>query len=128
MLNKIFFITLVYINCHLLVAEDNIKPNFFTQFEPEAFEKSYTTITTEMASFQKKSGFDPKIFNLFALSAAAGMKCEYCVIAHTYEAKKAGATREEIKIAVMIAGLVSLNSTVLYGNQYSQEKLKKMLE
>ena len=44
------------------------------------------------------------------------------------EAKKAGATEEEIKIAVMIAGVVSLNSTVLYGNQYSQEKLKKMLE
>ena len=56
------------------------------------------------------------------------MKCEYCVMAHTYEAKKAGATEEEIKIAVMIAGVVSLNSTVLYGNQYSQEKLKKMLE
>ena len=38
------------------------------------------------------------------------------------------ATEEEIKIAVMIAGVVSLNSTVLYGNQYSQDKLKKMLE
>ena len=128
MFKKIFFTTLVFISCHLLFAADNIKPNFFTQFEPEAFEKSYTAITTEMASFQKKSGFDAKIFNLFALSAAAGMKCEYCVMAHTYEAKKAGATAEEIKIAVMIAGLVSLNSTVLYGNQFNQEKLKKMLE
>ena len=109
-------------------ADEQIKPNFFTQFEPESFKKSYTTITTKMAAFQKNSGFDAKIFNLFALSAAAGMKCEYCVMAHTYEAKKAGATEEEIKIAVMIAGVVSLNSTVLYGNQYSQEKLKKMLE
>ena len=76
----------------------------------------------------KENSSDDKIFNLFALSAAAGMKCEYCIMAHTYEAKKAGATEEEIKIAVMIAGVVSLNSTVLYGNQFSQEKLKKMLE
>ena len=128
MYKKIFFTILLYINCFLIKADDQIKPNFFTQFEPQSFEQSYTTITTKMAEFQKKSGFNAKIFNLFALSAAAGMKCEYCVIAHTYEAKKAGATEEEIKIAVMIAGVVSMNSTVLYGNQYSQDKLKKMLE
>ena len=96
--------------------------------EPEAFLGAYTEMVLKMAEFQKRSGFDAKTFELFALSAAAGMKCEYCVMAHTYEAKKAGATEEEIKIAVMIAGVVSLNSTVLYGNQYSQDKLKKMLE
>ena len=128
MYKKILFTILLYINCFLIKANDQIKPNFFTQFEPQSFKQSYTTITTKMAEFQKNSGFDAKTFNLFALSAAAGMKCEYCVIAHTYEAKKAGATEEEIKIAVMIAGVVSMNSTVLYGNQYSQDKLKKMLE
>ena len=128
-MKKIITFTILFIfNSFLINANEQIKPNFFTQFEPESFKKSYTTITTRMANFQKNSGFDAKIFNLFALSAAAGMKCEYCVMAHTYEAKKAGATEEEIKIAVMIAGVVSLNSTVLYGNQYSQDKLKKMLE
>mgnify|MGYP001190928365 FL=1 len=128
-MNKlIIFTILFFFSSFLINADEQIKPNFFTQFEPESFKKSYTTITTKMAAFQKNSGFDAKIFNLFALSAAAGMKCEYCVMAHTYEAKKAGATEEEIKIAVMIAGVVSLNSTVLYGNQFSQDKLKKMLE
>lgn len=112
----------------VLKSEEEIKPNFFTQFEPDSFEKSYTAITSSMEKFQKKSGFDAKLFNLFALSASAGMKCEYCIIAHTSEAKKAGATDQEIKIAVMIAGIVSLNSTVLYGNQYSQDKLRKMLK
>ena len=68
------------------------------------------------------------IFNLFALSAAAGMKCEYCIVAHTAMAKKAGATQEEIKTAIMVAGVVSLNSTVMYGNQYNQEKWRKMFE
>ena len=129
LMNKIItFTILFFFKSFFINADEQIKPNFFTQFEPEAFKESYTTITTKMATFQKNSGFDAKIFNLFALSAAAGMKCEYCIIAHTYEAKKAGATEEEIKIAVMIAGVVSLNSTVLYGNQYSQDKLKKMLE
>ena len=121
---KIIIFTILFIfNSFLINANEQIKPNFFTQFEPESFKKSYTTITTKMADFQKNSGFDAKIFNLFALS---GSSMKYCV--NTYEAKKAGATEEEIKIAVMIAGVVSLNSTVLYGNQSSQEKLKKMLE
>ena len=128
MYKKILLIIILFSNCCLIKTEDHVKSNFFTQFEPQAFKKSYTSITNQMAEFQKNSGFDAKIFNLFALSAAAGMKCEYCVMAHTYEAKKAGATEEEIKIAVMIAGVVSLNSTVLYGNQYSQDKLKRMLE
>ena len=79
-------------------------------------------------NFKKKSGFDAKTFELFALSAAAGMKCEYCIVAHTSMAKKAGATQEEIKTAIMIAGVVSLNSTVMYGNQYNQEKWRKIFE
>ena len=128
-MKKIITFTILFIfNSFLINANEQIKPNFFTQFEPESFKKSYTTITTKMADFQKNSGFDAKIFNLFALSAAAGMKCEYCVMAHTYEAKKAGATQEEIKTAIMVAGVVSLNSTVMYGNQYNQEKWRKMFE
>ena len=128
-MNKlIIFTILFFFNSFLINADEQTKPNFFTQFEPESFKKSYTTITTKMAAFQKNSGFDAKIFNLFALSAAAGMKCEYCIVAHTAMAKKAGATQEEIKTAIMIAGVVSLNSTVMYGNQYSQEKWRKMFE
>ena len=129
-MKKIIFITISLIFLiSFLKADNHIKTNpITTPMEPEAFLGAYTEMVLKMAEFQKNSGFDAKIFNLFALSAAAGMKCEYCIMAHTYEAKKAGATEEEIKIAVMIAGVVSLNSTVLYGNQYSQEKLKKMLE
>ena len=99
MYKKILFIVMLFSNCYLIKTEDHVKSNFFTQFEPQAFKRSYTSITNQMAAFQKNSGFDAKIFNLFALSAAAGMKCEYCVMAHTYEAKKAGATDDEIKAA-----------------------------
>ena len=82
--------------------------------EPESFLGAYTEMVLKMADFQKRRGFDAKVFELFALSAAAGMKCEYCIVAHTAMAKK--------------AGVVSLNSTIMYGNQYNQEKWRKMFE
>ena len=110
-------------------ADDHIKTNpITTPMEPEAFLGAYTEMVLKMASFQKKSGFSAKTFELFALSAAAGMKCEYCIVAHTAMAKKAGATKEEIKTAIMVAGEVSLNSTVMYGNQYNQKKWRKMFQ
>ena len=112
-----------------LKADENIKTNpITTPMEPEAFLGGYTEIVLKMAEFQKRSGFDAKTFELFALSAAAAMKCEYCIIAHSSMAKKSGATEEEIKTAIMVAGIVTLNSTIMYGNQYSQEKWRKMFE
>ena len=110
-------------------SHSHIKTNpITTPMEPQAFLGAYTEMVLKMATFQKKSGFDSKTFELFALSAAAGMKCEYCIVAHTAMAKKAGATQEEIKTAIMVAGVVSLNSTVMYGNQYNQEKWRKMFQ
>ena len=110
-------------------ANDDIKTNpITTPMEPEAFLGAYTEMVLKMAEFQKRSGFDAKTFELFALSAAAGMKCEYCIVAHTAMAQKAGATNEEIKTAIMVAGVVSLNSTIMYGNQYDQLKWRKMFE
>ena len=56
-MKKIITFTILFIfNSFLINADEQIKPNFFTQFEPESFKKSYTTITTKMAAFQKKSG------------------------------------------------------------------------
>ena len=128
---KIILFVILYFTISLstLKADDHIKTNpITTPMEPEAFLGAYTEMILKMANFQKESGFDAKTFELFALSAAAGMKCEYCIVAHTAMAKKSGATQEEIKTAIMIAGVVSLNSTVMYGNQYNQEKWRKMFE
>ena len=128
---KILLFVIIYftISLSILRAEDPIKTNpITTPMEPQAFLGAYTEMVLKMATFQKKSGFDSKTFELFALSAAAGMKCEYCIVAHTAMAKKAGATQEEIKTAIMVAGVVSLNSTVMYGNQYNQEKWRKMFQ
>ena len=125
----LFVILYLIISLSTLKADNHIKTNpITTPMEPEAFMGAYTEMILKMASFQKKSGFDAKTFELFALSAAAGMKCEYCIVAHTAMAKKAGATQDEIKTAIMVAGVVSLNSTVMYGNQYDQEKWRKMFK
>jgi AhpD family alkylhydroperoxidase len=125
----LFVILYLIISLSTLKADNHIKTNpITTPMEPEAFMGSYTEMILKMANFQKKSGFDAKTFELFALSAAAGMKCEYCIVAHTAMAKKAGATQDEIKTAIMVAGVVSLNSTVMYGNQYDQEKWRKMFK
>ena len=125
----LFVILYLIISLSTLKADDHIKTNpITTPMEPEAFLGAYTEMILKMANFQKESGFDAKTFELFALSAAAGMKCEYCIVAHTAMAKKAGATQDEIKTAIMVAGVVSLNSTVMYGNQYDQEKWRKMFK
>ena len=66
MYKKVFLFLFIHLLCFYVKAEERINPNFFTQFEPEAFNKSYTSITSKMADFQKNSGYDAKIFNLFA--------------------------------------------------------------
>lgn len=97
-----------------------------TPLEPKSMDRAYTDFVMSDSEFIKKSGFDSKTHQLIALAAAAGMKCEYCILAHTGMAKKAGATDEEIKTTVMIAGKVAINSTILYGNQYNIDTLRKM--
>jgi AhpD family alkylhydroperoxidase len=65
---------------------------------------------------------------LVAVSASAAIRCEYCITAQVHLAKKAGATDDEIKTAIQIAAEVSRFSVLLYGNEFGQEKLKKVLK
>ena len=65
---------------------------------------------------------------LIRLAASAGMKCEYCILAHTAFAKKAGATDEEIREVIMMTAGVQLNSTLLYGNSFDFEKFQGMFK
>jgi alkylhydroperoxidase/carboxymuconolactone decarboxylase family protein YurZ len=56
------------------------------------------------------------------------MRCEYCITAQVFLAKKAGATDDEIKAAIQIAAEVSRFSILLYGNEFGQDKLEKVLQ
>jgi alkylhydroperoxidase/carboxymuconolactone decarboxylase family protein YurZ len=48
-------------------------------------------------------------------------------MAQIFFAKKAGATDDEIKAAVQIAAEIARFSTLLYGNEFSEEELKKVI-
>jgi AhpD family alkylhydroperoxidase len=127
-MNKLIYVALILMIPATIFAGGHSKGNpILTPLEPKAVEGKYTELLLSMPKFQKNSGFDAKTFQLISLAAAAGMKCEYCVAAHTAQAKKAGATEEELKSAVMMAGMIAINSTILYGNQYDLEALKEML-
>ena len=65
---------------------------------------------------------------LVAVSASAAMKCEYCITAQAHLAKQAGATDDEIKTAIQIAAEVARFSILLYGNEFGQDELKKILK
>ena len=65
---------------------------------------------------------------LAAISASAAIKCEYCIKAQVIFAKKAGLTDDEIKAAVQIAAEIARFSTLLYGNEFTDEEFNKALE
>lgn len=65
---------------------------------------------------------------LAAISASVAMKCEYCITAQVHLAKKAGASDDEIKSAIQIAAEIARFSLLLYGNEFGQDNLKKVLK
>ena len=76
----------------------------------------------------KKGPIAEKEARLVAISASAAIRCEYCITAQVMLAKKAGASDDEIKAAIQIAGEISRFSILLYGNEFGQENLKKILK
>ena len=100
------------------------------------FNKMYPKVTAEAAA--KYFGEWNKLFagspiptkeaRLAAIAASAAIKCEYCITAQVVLAKKAGASDDEIKAAVQIAAEVARFSILLYGNEFGQDNLKKILE
>ena len=97
-----------------------------TPLETEAMNSSYTKMLIGENEFKENSGFDEKTYQLVALAASEGIKCKYCILAHNALTKGARATDEEIKTVAMMAGIVALNSSILYTNQHDMDELKKM--
>jgi AhpD family alkylhydroperoxidase len=66
-----------------------------------------------------------KYKELIGLAVAATIKCRYCTLFHTEAAKANGATSDEIKEALLMAGATNLFSTWLNGSEYDFEKFKR---
>ena len=100
------------------------------------FNKMYPKVTAEASAkffgeWNKLFAGSPlptKSARLAAVSASAAIRCEYCITAQVILAKQAGASDDEIKAAIQIAAEVSRFSVLLYGNEFGQENLKKILE
>ena len=68
-----------------------------------------------------------KEVRLAAISKPAAMRCEYSITAQVHMAKAAGVSDDEIKAAIQVAAEVARFSTLLYGNEFGQQKLKNIL-
>ena len=67
----------------------------------------------------------PKYSELISLGTASQIPCDYCVYAHTSQAKMHGATDAEIRTAVASAAFTRHWSTVLNSADISFEDFKK---
>lgn len=116
----------------ITLAEDDMREvktaNPFVALHPAAQQEATAQYYEAVENNVFNGAIPLKYAQLAALSASVAMRCEYCIPAHTAFAKAAGATDEEIKTAVAIAADVSLNSSMLYGNQFDMDTFLKMFE
>ena len=97
-------------------------PGFFRQMPESAIPGAWG----EMKGFQlnPNTRLNGKTKELIGLAVAAQIPCQYCIYFHTAAAKANGATDEEIKEAVAMAGVVRHWSTVLNGNQVDLDSFR----
>jgi AhpD family alkylhydroperoxidase len=69
------------------------------------------------ALLRSGNAISPKEEALIGLAVSSQIPCEYCVDAMRNSARQAGASAEEMRQAVAIAGIVRFISAVEYGNQ-----------
>ncbi len=75
-----------------------------------------------------ESHLDHKTKELIGLSMAAHIKCKYCIYFHTQAARTFGATDEEVKEAIQMAGNTVMYSNNITGVQYDYETFKSEVD
>tara|TARA_B100000575_G_scaffold253239_1_gene221700 strand:+ start:306 stop:704 length:399 start_codon:yes stop_codon:yes gene_type:complete len=108
--------------------EKLVKENSNNSVYPKVIIKDAVKDDKAMKALYKESDVPEKYAELIALAVSAALKCQYCIPAHKQFALDAGATEEEIKIAVNIAAHVASGSTLFYGNEFDLELFKEGLE
>ena len=99
---------------------NSVYPRNFTKAADAYFEASMQVYT--------KGSIKEKEAHLAALATSAATKCQYCIPYHIAQAKRLGATEDEIKSAIMIAADVMRMSTMFYGNEFDLDQFKAMLK
>ena len=66
---------------------------------------------------QKTGHLGAKTRELIALAVAVSLRCDGCIAVHTAEARKAGATQEEIAEALGVAISVNAGAALVYSTR-----------
>lgn len=97
---------------HYHDSEDLKKLAEFKQLAPTEF----ATFVEFDKIVAKEDGAIPRKYReLIALAVACTTQCPYCLDVHTRGAKRAGATREEVAEAVMLAAALRAGAAVTHG-------------
>ena len=100
----------------------------FNSVYPESILKSADAYFKAQMGLYKEGAIPEKEAHLVALGTSAATKCQYCIPFHIAQAKRLGATEDELKAAVQIAADVMRMSTMFYGNEFDLDEFKAMLK
>ncbi len=100
----------------------------FNSIYPRNFTKASDAYFDASMKIYTDGPIKEKEAHLAALATAAATKCQYCVPFHIAQAKRLGASEDELKAAVQIAADVMRMSTMFYGNEFDLEAFKAMLK
>ncbi|BCG81278.1 carboxymuconolactone decarboxylase family protein [Mesorhizobium sp. 113-3-3] len=98
-------------------------PSFVKQFPKAGLPGAWAEV--KAIELNDKTALPPKVKSLISLAVAAQIPCNYCIWSDTQDAKRAGATDEEIQEAVAMAALTRHWSTIFNGMQVDFDTFKK---
>lgn len=100
-------------------------PGFLHQVSKAALPGAWAEV--KALQFSNETALPPKVKALISLAVSAQIPCRYCIWEDTENAKRAGATKDEIEEAVAIAAVARHWSTIFNGMQVDFETFKKEL-
>ncbi|WP_421723011.1 carboxymuconolactone decarboxylase family protein [Bauldia sp.] len=90
-------------------------PSYFSELPDAALPSTWQQVKD--LDISGDTALPAKTKALISLAVGAQIPCDYCIWIDTEKAKAAGATEEEIKEAIAIAGYTRYWSTLLHGMQ-----------
>jgi len=101
-------------------------PKFYSSV-PDATYHEHWMLQRDL-ELSDQTALDNKTKELIGLAVAAQIKCQYCIYFHSRAAQTFGATDQEMREAIAIAGLTDLFSNSLNGVQYDYDNFKREVE
>jgi AhpD family alkylhydroperoxidase len=98
-------------------------PGFAKQFPKAGLPGAWAEV--KALELSDTTALSPKVKSLISLAVSAQIPCQYCIWSDTQNARRAGASDEEIQEAVAMSALTRHWSTVFNGMQIDFEQFKK---